>query len=127
MSAHTEAVEAAARALCNDDRQQAGWPEVTDEEWPEVGGGSAYSRQSQVAITAYLRHMRAAGFVVTRVPGPKDPATTLYVSNDALAQEANHAQVRRSMVADANWAAGKVEGFNEAIAATLANAVGVGE
>ena len=113
MSAHTEAVEAAARALCNDDRQQAGWQEVTDEEWPEVGGGSAYSRQSQVTITAYLRHMREAGFVVTRVPDAEPERE--WIGGRMSAREASAQEL------------GREEGHNACRAATLANAVGVGE
>lgn len=99
MTAHDEAVETAARALCNDDRQQAGWPEVTDEEWPEVGGGSAYSRQSQVTITAYLRHMRAAGFVVTRVP--EEDAEHWGLTTWGLARAQGHNACRAEMLANA--------------------------
>lgn len=79
-STHDEAVEAAAL----------------------VHYGQAAPRQMvtvEKIITAYLRHMRAAGFVVTRVP---DKVTEIN---------------------DRNWR----HGFNKAIAATLANAVEVPE
>lgn len=65
--------------------------------------------------------MADAGWRMVRVPDAKDAATTLYVSNDALAQERDFSQVRRRMVADANWAAGKVEGWNACRAAMLAD------
>lgn len=55
-------------------------------------------------ITAYLRHMRAAGYVLARVPERK--GSSLFWK---------HHEITR------------VDGFNEAIAATLANAVEVPE
>lgn len=64
------------------------------------------------AIAAYERAMADAGWRMVRDVGKKDPATTLYVSNDALAQEQDASYVRRRIMADANWAAGKVEGWN---------------
>ena len=63
-------------------------------------------------LTAAERAMADAGWRMVRVPEKKDPATTLYISNEALAQDRNPSEVRRRMVADANWAAGNVEGWN---------------
>ena len=118
MSAHDEAVEAAANAIS-----------ALRAEWQKQGAGLSIGAEyfADAAITAYLRHMRAAGFVVTRVPEKKTPADAIYVSKDAMAQAIYdpHAskvlqqQLLRSRAAD--------EGFNKAIAATLANAVKVPE
>lgn len=62
MTPHDEAVEAACRAGWND-----AWNELDDASQREE------LRIMNFDITAYLRHMRAAGFAVTRVPDARSP------------------------------------------------------
>jgi len=61
MTAHDEAVEAAAR------RQQG----RDEEHWARTPASvrEMWMRTERIGIEEYLRHMRAAGFVVTRVEG----------------------------------------------------------
>jgi len=74
MTPHDEALEAAAIALIVARREQSGMSPLTAEmiAWlctaPQQQGET---EAMSAAITAYLRHMRAAGYVVTKVPEPE--------------------------------------------------------
>lgn len=46
-------VERIARALCNAERLEAGWPFVSDDEWHEMGGYDRYMRLARAALAAY--------------------------------------------------------------------------
>jgi len=98
MSTHDEAVEAMAIALFARKNRETR-PEVIARMWGwlTLKSQENYREYARAAITAYLRHMRAAGFVVTRVPEAEEPV-------DA-------------------WQ----EGYNAALKDTLANAVEVPE
>lgn len=105
-STHDEAVEAARDALFDDHAQRMGLPtrarNLTDPGLRAVV--SAFGPRAKIAITAYLRHMRAAGFVVTRVPE----------------EDAEHWGLT-------TWGLARAQGHNACRAEMLANAVEVGE
>lgn len=110
MSAHDEAVEAARNALFDDHAERMGMPtrarNLTDEGLRAAV--VAFEPRAKLAIAAYLRHMRAAGFVVTKAM----PAVDCLDAPGRM---------------PAGEALGWVAGFNACRAEMLANAVEVPE
>ena len=104
-SAHDEAVEAMAIALFARKNRETR-PEVIARMWGwlTLKSQENYREYARAAITAYLRHMRAAGVVVTR--GPEARAGNLFWGREGTAD---------------------ASGWNRCRAATLANAVEVPE
>lgn len=100
-SAHDEAVEAAARAVCSSLDACGRRPcDYFGGERPACcSRWKDYAPEATTAITAYLRHMRAAGFVVTRVP--EEDAEHWGLTTWGLARAQGHNACRAEMLANA--------------------------
>ena len=82
-----DVVEAMARAICNAERLDAGWPFVSDEEWHEVEGYDRYTRLARAAIRACHA---AGGLVVGKMPGAISIPNTVDVPKNLTAGQIAH-------------------------------------
>ena len=100
MSTHDEAVEAMAIALFARKNRETR-PEVIARMWGwlTLKSQENYREYARAAITAYLRHMRAAGVVVTRVP--EEDAEHWGLTTWGLARAQGHNACRAEMLANA--------------------------
>lgn len=95
----TDVVEAMARALCNAERLERGWPFVSNDEWHEVEGYDRYMRLARAAIRACHA---AEGLVVGKMPQPLD-----YIDSDE--EDAAYADGHNAALAAVRAAAVEVE------------------